>query len=215
MCHNTHTHTHTHTHVNPLVHKCVCTLKTNTQPHLQPCCSVVLKTELITKFPLCVSFKVASNKDVSLFKEFISRNFSDFSGLLEIIWGGCTFFFPQCTTNTMDTHTRTHTHTPCILCDSLKNGYTFFISAISVLPKKLNHISIKCMSPVGFWQETTKTKPISDLSWYIMWLTRGTNPPVLLCNDYLSYILTLWVSYVFPEHRNSDFWWLTEEGSKT
>lgn len=66
--------------------------KIKTQPHLQLCCSVVLKTELITlQVSLCVTFKVASNNDVSLFTEFISRNSSYFSGILEIIQRECTF----------------------------------------------------------------------------------------------------------------------------
>lgn len=65
------------THTSVRTHLCTKarTLKTNTQPHLQPCCSVVLKTELITKFLFVfVASKWPSNNDVSFFKEFTSRN---------------------------------------------------------------------------------------------------------------------------------------------
>lgn len=123
-------------------HLCVCTRtqmhthsKTNTEPHLQPCCSVVLKTELIIKVPLCVSLKVASNDDVSLFKEFISRNPRYFSGILEIIQRGSTFFPPAYK------HKHTyygHTHASS-MCDGLENRYKSFIDNINVVPPKNRH----------------------------------------------------------------------------
>ena len=168
MCHNTHTHTHTHTWIRLCTNACAHSKQTHS--HI---CSLVAALSsklsslqsspfvLVSKWPL-IRMLVCLK---SLFPGTSAISVDYWKSFEEVV-----LFFSPNAQQILWTHTRvhTHTHTPCILCDSLKNGYTFFISAISVLPKKLNHISIKCMSPVGFWQETTKTKPISDLWDHIM-----------------------------------------------
>lgn len=61
------------------------------QTHSHICSLVaVSSSKAHYKLPPCVSFAVASNNDVNLFKEFISRNSNYFSGILETIQRGST-----------------------------------------------------------------------------------------------------------------------------
>lgn len=118
------------------------------------CCLVaVLSSKLssLQSAPLYQIKKVASNNDVSLFEEFISRN-SYFSGILEIIQK-----FPQCT-NTHTKDTRTHTYRACVT--AWKKDINISQTPSISFPKKNRHqielyIYQIHVRSVGFCQETT------------------------------------------------------------